>query len=72
VLPAMGYWDEQVADLQQTINAVDCDAVVIGTPFNIQRIVEIDKPSCVVTYAHQDVEPDGGLAAVVDEFLASL
>jgi len=72
VLPAMGYWDEQVADLEKTINAVDCDAVVLGTPFNIQRIVEIEKPSCVVTYAHQDVESDGGLARVVDEFLASL
>jgi predicted GTPase len=72
LLPAMGYWDEQVADLQRTINAVDCDSVVIGTPFNIQRIVQIEQPSCVVTYSHQDVEPDGGLAQVVDEFLASL
>jgi predicted GTPase len=72
VLPAMGYWDEQVADLEKTINAVDCDAVVIGTPFDIQRIVEIAKPRCVVTYAHEDVEDDGGLAKVVDDFLAAL
>jgi len=70
LLPAMGYWDEQIADLEKSINAVDCDAVVIGTPFNIQRLVKINKPSCVVTYAHADVEADGGLGKVVDEFLA--
>ena len=50
LLPAMGYGDEQVADLQATINAVDCDAVVIGTPIDLERIVRIDKPSTRVTY----------------------
>jgi predicted GTPase len=71
LLPAMGYWDQQVKDLEATINATDCDAVVIGTPFNIQRLVKIAKPAAVVTYSHQDV--DGGansLAKIVDEVLA--
>ncbi len=72
LLPAMGYWDQQVADLETTINAVDCDAVVIGTPFDIKRIVRINKPTAVVTYAHEDIDPASGLAKIVDEFLATL
>jgi predicted GTPase len=72
LLPAMGYWDQQVADLETTINAVDCDVVVIGTPFDIKRIVRINKPTSVVTYAHEDIDEADGLARVVDEFLASL
>jgi predicted GTPase len=71
LLPAMGYWDQQVKDLEATINAVDCDAVVLGTPFNIQRLVKIDKPTAVVTYSHQDVD-DGAnsLTKIIDGFLA--
>ncbi len=72
LLPAMGYWDEQIADLQKTINAVDCESVVIGTPFDIKRIVKIDKPTCIVTYAHEDADPNDGLGKVVDEFLAKI
>ncbi len=70
LLPAMGYWDEQIADLEKTINSVDCDSVVLGTPFNIQRIVKIDKPSAVVTYRHEDVDDQDGLAKIVDDFLS--
>ena len=69
LLPAMGYWDQQVKDLETTINAVECDAVVIGTPFDIKRIVKIDKPTAVVTYAHEDVDKANGLEVIVDEFL---
>jgi len=50
VLPAMGYGDQQLADLQQSIAAVDCDLVVIGTPINLSRIVEMDKPTVRVRY----------------------
>jgi len=71
LLPAMGYWDEQVKDLERTINAVDCDAVVIGTPFDIKRIVRIDKPTALVNYSHEDVDPKNGLAEIVDGFLAA-
>ena len=55
LLPAMGYGDEQVADLEKTINAVDCDAVVIGTPIDLKRIVKIDKPSVRVGYELQEI-----------------
>jgi len=55
LLPAMGYGDEQVADLEKTINAVECDAVVIGTPIDLNRIVKIDKPTVRVKYELQEI-----------------
>jgi predicted GTPase len=55
LLPAMGYGAEQVADLEKTINAVDCDAVVIGTPIDLTRIVRIDKPTVRVKYELQEI-----------------
>jgi predicted GTPase len=59
LLPAMGYGDEQVADLEKTINAVECDAVVIGTPIDLSRIVKIDKPTVRVRYELQEIgEPN--------------
>jgi predicted GTPase len=50
LLPAMGYSDQQVKDLEDTINAVDCDVVVIGTPIDLRRIVKIGKPAVRVRY----------------------
>ncbi len=50
LLPAMGYSDEQIKDLEDTINAVDCDVVVIGTPIDLRRLVNINKPSVRVQY----------------------
>lgn len=55
LLPAMGYGDQQVADLEQTINAVDCDTVVVGTPIDLRRIVKIDKPATRVFYDLQEI-----------------
>ncbi len=54
LIPAMGYGDAQVRDLEATINAVDCDAVVIATPIDLRRILRIDKPSVRVTYELDD------------------
>ena len=51
----MGYGDEQKADLEKTINAVDCDAVVIGTPIDLSRIVKINKPKVRVGYELQEI-----------------
>ncbi len=50
VLPAMGYDKKQVDDLEATIEASDCDVVVSGTPIDIERIINIDKPLVRVTY----------------------
>jgi predicted GTPase len=50
VLPAMGYGDAQVRDLEATIAAADADAVVIATPVDLRRLMRIDKPCVRVTY----------------------
>jgi len=55
LLPAMGYGDEQVADLEKTINAVDCDVVVIGTPIDLRKLVKINKPAVRVIYELQEI-----------------
>ena len=50
LLPAMGYGEAQRRDLEETINRVDCDSVVIGTPINLGRFIKIAKPSTRVRY----------------------
>jgi predicted GTPase len=50
LLPAMGYGDDQIADLEKTVNAVDCDLVVVGTPIDLTRLIKINKPSVRVGY----------------------
>ncbi|MBN2008953.1 GTPase [candidate division KSB1 bacterium] len=55
LLPAMGYGDEQIKDLEKTINAVDCDAVVIGTPIDLRKLVDIKKPAVRVKYELQEI-----------------
>lgn len=50
VLPAMGYGEEQLKDLEQTIKNTECDAVIIGTPIDLTRVIEIDKPTARVFY----------------------
>ena len=50
LLPAMGYGDKQIKDLETTINRVPCDAVIIGTPIDLRRLVNIKKPSARVSY----------------------
>ena len=68
LLPAMGYGEEQLKDLETTINNTDCDAVIIGTPIDLSRIVNIEKPSTRVFYDLQEIgEPD--LNMVLDEFI---
>ncbi len=50
ILPAMGYGDEQTAELGQTINNSPADLVIIGTPIDLTRVVDIEKPSVRVRY----------------------
>jgi predicted GTPase len=50
LLPAMGYGDDQIADLEKTINAVECDVVLVGTPIDLTRLIKIDKPFIRVGY----------------------
>ena len=50
LLPAAGYSPEQVADLETTTNAVECDYVIIGTPIDLRKVIDIKKPSVRVEY----------------------
>jgi len=59
LLPAMGYGDTQVKDLETTINHVPCDTVVIGTPVDLRRIIHIKRPSVRVQYTLEETsKPD--------------
>jgi len=67
LLPAMGYGEQQLRDLEATINSADCDAVVIGTPIDLNRIINIKKPNTRVYYDLQEIgEPN--LGNVLDDF----
>ncbi|HLQ97201.1 MAG TPA: GTPase, partial [Candidatus Dormibacteraeota bacterium] len=55
VLPAMGYGKQQLKDLEETINSSDCDTVIIGTPMDLSRIINIEKPYTRVNYELKEV-----------------
>jgi predicted GTPase len=55
ILPAMGYGDAQVKDLEATINKADVDLIIIGTPIDLTRIIKINKPSQRVRYELQEI-----------------
>ncbi|MDH4038005.1 MAG: cyclic 2,3-diphosphoglycerate synthase [Candidatus Krumholzibacteria bacterium] len=69
LLPAMGYGDEQIADLEKTINAIPCDVVLIGTPIDLTRLVKIEKPCLRVTYSLEEIGTPT-LASIIDDFVA--
>lgn len=50
ILPAMGYGVKQIAELEATINAVPCDSVAIGTPIDLAKLIEINKPAVRISY----------------------
>lgn len=56
LLPAMGYGEKQLKDLEATINASDCDAVIIGTPMDLTRIISINKPTARINYDLDEVD----------------
>ena len=71
LLPAMGYSEKQVKDLEETINKVPCDTVIIGTPINLARIVKLNKPAVRISYELEEIgTPD--LKAILGTFVASL
>ena len=68
LLPAMGYGEQQLRDLEATINAIDCDAVVIATPIDLNRIIKINKPSVKIGYDLQEIGTPN-LGMVVTDFV---
>ncbi|MGI6338976.1 MAG: cyclic 2,3-diphosphoglycerate synthase [Bacteroidales bacterium] len=68
LLPAMGYGKQQLLDLERTINDTDCESVIIATPIDLKRIININKPATRVYYDLQEIGyPD--LSTVIDEFI---
>jgi predicted GTPase len=64
----MGYGNQQLQDLEETINNTECDAVVIGTPIDLNRLIRINKPNTRVYYNLQEIgRPD--LTSMLDDFI---
>ena len=66
ILPAMGYSDVQKHDLETTINAVDADVVLSGTPIDLSRIVKANKPIVRVSY---DLKPRAGSESILEKLV---
>ena len=68
VLPAMGYGNKQIDELEKTINNADVDAIIIGTPIDLGKLIKISKPSVRIRYDLQEIgKPD--LEDVLKEFV---
>ena len=71
VLPAMGYSEQQIKDLEATIANTPCDAVIIATPSDLSRVLKIKKPHTRVHYSLQEIgKPD--LASLLNDFMAKI
>ena len=66
MVPALGYSEDDVRELEATIAAADCDVVVVGTPIDLARIVSMDKPSVRALYHFEDASSPG-LAELIRE-----
>ncbi len=55
ILPAMGYSEKQIKELETTINKADCDIVLTGTPINLKRVLKANKPIVHITYELQEI-----------------
>ncbi|MEM0020934.1 MAG: cyclic 2,3-diphosphoglycerate synthase [Fervidicoccaceae archaeon] len=69
ILPAMGYGEQQIKELEETVNASDADLVIIATPVNLGRILKINKPHVRVTYELQEIGRPT-LKDVIEDFLS--
>lgn len=67
VVPAMGYSEMQRHELQETINRVPCDLVLVATPIDLARVIQIDKPSVRVAYEVEELSHPG-LADILSQF----
>ncbi len=55
LLPAMGYGEQQMKELESTINNSDADVVIFGTPIDLRRVIELNKPAVRVRYELQEI-----------------
>jgi len=71
LLPAMGYGEQQMKDLEKTIENTECDAVIIGTPIDLRRVIKIKKPTVRVSYDLQEIgQPD--LKVILNEMIPNI
>jgi predicted GTPase len=68
ILPAVGYGEKQIAELKETIDATPCEVVLIGTPIDLRRVINLNKPTVRVKYELQVLGPVC-LEELVDDFL---
>jgi len=68
ILPAVGYGEKQIAELKETVDRTPCDAVVIGTPIDLTRVMTISKPTVRVKYELKVLGPVT-LEEILEEFL---
>lgn len=68
LIPAVGYSEKQIKELEDSINATPCDLVLMGTPTDLRRYMKVDKPVLRVKYEYEEIEP-GTLIGLLDEVL---
>ena len=68
IVPAMGYSDEQIEDMEKTLNQAKCDIIVNGSPIDLEKLVKVNKPIVTVRY---DIEAitNPTIEEVLDEFI---
>ncbi|MCL2088763.1 MAG: cyclic 2,3-diphosphoglycerate synthase [Oscillospiraceae bacterium] len=71
LLPAMGYGEQQMKDLAATIDATDCDSVVIATPIDLNRVIKINKPNTRVEYNLWEIG-NPNMENILTEFIAGI
>lgn len=69
LIPALGYYEDQLADLEASIKATPCDLILNGSPIDISRVIDVDKPMMRVRYDLQEIG-DPTLDCILGEFLA--
>ncbi|MDM7935188.1 MAG: cyclic 2,3-diphosphoglycerate synthase [Methanothrix sp.] len=69
VLPAIGYYPEQIKELEESVNRCDCDSVIIATPADLRRVIRISRPATSVSY---ELQEEGGLRDAVHSLLGRL
>ncbi|TYQ12676.1 UNVERIFIED_CONTAM: putative GTPase [Acetivibrio alkalicellulosi] len=68
LLPAMGYGEQQLKDLEETVNNTECDSVIIGTPIDLTRIIDIKKP-CTRVHYELDEMGSPNLNEIINDFI---
>jgi predicted GTPase len=65
VLPAIGYSKNQIKELNDTINSIPCDLVLLGTPIDLRRFMDVDKPILRVRYEFEELEKKSLLKKII-------